>query len=320
MKARSRELLDRAIAAMVAAIDVYNKPDFPYRAESFTILALNGWELLLKAKWLADHDNQVSSLYVRQEKSGQTRSRYKRTRSGNPLTHGLDYLANKMVDQNVLDRKARQNLEALTELRDIAIHFYHRSPALAEHLQEVGMACLKNFVSAVQDWFAEDLSRFNFYLMPLSFVGPPSVLEAVPLNKEERSFLQYINNLKPDNEDPGARYSIAVNVEVRFVRSKAPDAQTVRITNDPNAPAIRLTEEQVCERYPWDYEELTKRCRERYSGFKLDQKYHQIRKQLVADHRFSHTRLLDPNNPKGSKKVFFDPSILNEFDKHYTKK
>ena len=29
MKARYRELLDRAIAAMVAAIDVYNKPDFP---------------------------------------------------------------------------------------------------------------------------------------------------------------------------------------------------------------------------------------------------------------------------------------------------
>jgi len=64
MKSRSKELLDRAISAMVAAIEIYNKPGFPYRTESFAILAINGWELLLKAKWLADHRNQASSLYV----------------------------------------------------------------------------------------------------------------------------------------------------------------------------------------------------------------------------------------------------------------
>jgi hypothetical protein len=317
MKARSKELLDRAIAAMVAAIDVYNKPDFPYRSESFMILALNGWELLLKAKWLAYNNNRLSSLYVHQDKSSKKNRRYKRTRSGNPFTYSLDYLANRMVDQKVFDENARKNLEVLTELRDTAVHFYHRSPELSEHLQEVGMACLKNFVSAVQDWFGEDLSRFNFYLMPLSFVSPPSALEAVHLNKEERGFLRYISNLKPDNEDPGARYSIAVNVEIRFVRSKAVNAPTVRITNDPNAPAVRLTEEQIRERYPWDFAELTKKCRERFSDFKIDQKYHQIRRQLEADSHFAHTRRLDPGNPKSSKKIFYNTSILNEFDKHY---
>lgn len=31
MKARSKELLDRAVAATVAAIEIYNKPDFLYR-------------------------------------------------------------------------------------------------------------------------------------------------------------------------------------------------------------------------------------------------------------------------------------------------
>ena len=56
MKARSKELLDRAVAATVAAIEIYNKPDFLYREEAFAVLAINGWELLLKAKWLADHN------------------------------------------------------------------------------------------------------------------------------------------------------------------------------------------------------------------------------------------------------------------------
>ena len=37
---------------MIAAIEVYNKPDFKYRDESFAILAINAWELLIKARWL----------------------------------------------------------------------------------------------------------------------------------------------------------------------------------------------------------------------------------------------------------------------------
>ncbi len=69
MKARSKELLDRAVAATVAAIEIYNKPDFLYREEAFTVLAINGWELLLKPKWLADHNNQIRSLYVTEPRS-----------------------------------------------------------------------------------------------------------------------------------------------------------------------------------------------------------------------------------------------------------
>jgi len=316
MKARARELLDRAIAAMVAAIDVYNKPDFPYRAESFTILALNGWELLLKARWLALHRNRLSSLYVRQGKADASRPRYKRARSGNPMTHSLDYLAKKLTEQKQLDENARRNLEALYELRDTAVHFYHRSPELNERVQEIGMACLKNFVAAVQDWFQEDLSRFNFYLMPLSFVAPPPSLEAIQLNRHEKSFLAFLDRLTPKQEDPAARYSVAVNVEVRFVRSKAASAASVRVTNDPNATAVRLSEEQIREHYPWDYYELTNRCRERYSDFKVDQKYHQLRKRLEAERRFAHERRLDPEKPR-PKKMFYAPAILEQFDKHY---
>lgn len=316
MKARSRELLDRAIAAMVAAIDVYNKPDFRYRAESFTILALNAWELLLKAKWLARNRNRLSSLYVR-EGGGSKQPRYKRTRSGNYFTYGIDYLAKKLAEQKILDEACRKNLEALAELRDTAVHFYHQSPELAERVQEIGMAAVKNFASAVQDWFNEDLSRFNFYLMPLSFVPPPPVTEAVELNKEEKNFLRYVKNLDSHDFDPNARYSVAINVEVRFVRSRSAAATPVRVTNDPNAPAVQLTEEQIREYYPWDYHELTAQCRTRYFGFKVNKQYHQLRRGLEGDRRFAHVRRLDPQNPKSPKKTFYNPAILNELDKHY---
>jgi hypothetical protein len=92
------------------------------------------------------------------------------------------------------------------------------------------------------------------------------------------------------------------------------------VTNDPSALAVRLTEEQILERYPWDYKTLTEKCRLRYVNFKVNQEYHEIRKRLEADQRFAHIRRLDPENPKSSKKVFYNPNILAEFDKHYTRK
>jgi hypothetical protein len=102
MKSRSKELLSRSVAAMVSAIEIYNKPDFLYREETFSVLAINSWELLLKAKYLKENDNKVNSLYVYEHstKKDGTKSKrkvVKQTRSGNPFTHSLDYLAKKLT-------------------------------------------------------------------------------------------------------------------------------------------------------------------------------------------------------------------------------
>ena len=54
MESHLKKLIEKAIAATVSAIEIYNKPDFRYRSETFCILAINGWELLFKAKWLSE--------------------------------------------------------------------------------------------------------------------------------------------------------------------------------------------------------------------------------------------------------------------------
>jgi len=322
MKARSKELLDRAVAATVAAIEIYNKPDFLYREEAFAVLAINGWELLLKAKWLADHGNKVSSLYVmepRTKKDG-TKSRkfrIKPTRSGNPFTHSLDFLAKKLVKSKAFDGNAWANIQALLEMRDSSIHFYNRSGAFPVRLQEIGTASLKNFVAATKSWFGRDMSEFNFYLMPLSFIALPQQAEAVVLNHEEKKFLTFVESLEPANDDAASPYSVTVNIDIKFTRSKAKDALGVQVTNNPNAPEVRLTEEQIRDRYPWDYDRLTAECQKRYAGFKVAKKYHDIRKVLLKDKRFGEVRYLDPGNAKSSKKPFFNPNILQELDKHY---
>lgn len=318
MKSRSRTLLERSIAAMIASIDVYNKPDFRYRSESFTILALNAWELLLKAKWLEDNKNKMACVYVRQGSSAN--APYRRTRSGSPMTVGIDYLAKKLLETGKIDESCRKNIEALTELRDTSVHLYHKNPKFEENLLEIGMGCLKNFVSAVQDWFGSDLSEYNFYLMPLSFVTAPASVAAVSLNREEDGFLKYLRSLIDIEADPASRYAVAINVETRFVRSKAVAATPVRaVRDDPNAVIVRLTEEQVRERYPWDYGELAEKCKERYHDFKLTNEYHAVRKPLESDARFANERRLDPDKPR-PRKMFYAPMILDELDKHFPRK
>ncbi|MCX7626575.1 MAG: DUF3644 domain-containing protein, partial [Candidatus Sumerlaeaceae bacterium] len=290
----------------------------------FAALAVNAWELLLKAKWLVEHQNDVSCLYVRlaprHTDKPSRRPRIKKSRSGNPMTHGADYLAKRLLERGILDQAAAKNLEALIELRDSVLHFYNPSPLFAKRLQELGAASVKNFTSAIADWFSRDLGEFKFFLMPLSFVELPDTTEAVVLNPHEKRFLSFLNDLEPKTSDPASRYAVTVNVELRFTKSKAKDALPVQVTDDPNAPAVRLTDEQIHERYPWNYSRLTEACRKRYEGFKVNREYHARRMALLNDKRYGYLRELDPGNPKSAKKPFFSPNILKEFDKHYTRK
>ena len=63
----AEKLLANSLAAILSSIEIYNKPDFKYREEIFTILNINAWELLLKTKILTDNNGIISSLYVMKE-------------------------------------------------------------------------------------------------------------------------------------------------------------------------------------------------------------------------------------------------------------
>jgi len=92
--ARSIRFFRKAEEAILAAIELYNKPDFRYREEAFAVLSLNAWELLLKAKLLAESGNHARALFLyekRQTKKGipSTKFYLRRNRTGNIYTIGL---------------------------------------------------------------------------------------------------------------------------------------------------------------------------------------------------------------------------------------
>lgn len=319
-------MLDKAVAATVSAVEIYNKPNFLYRSETFSILAINGWELLLKAKWLDEHKNNPRALFVkerisRKDGSNSKRSRIKLARSGTPITHGLGRIARKLKGRGMLPDNVVVNMEALLALRDASIHFYNSSPEFEKKCHEVGSASLINFFLLVKEWFDYDLSKFNLTLMPLSFLTVPKQAQAIILNQAERDFLKYLGQLEDQTDLSDSNYVVTINIDMKLSRTKVKDAVAFRSTNDPNAPEIRMTEEQVLEQFPWDYKRLVLACRERYSDFKLNRKFHAIKRSLCegSESGLCKIRHLDPSNTKSSSKQFFKPEILKEFDKHYSR-
>lgn len=324
MKSKSSELLDKSISAMIAAIEVYNKPDFMYRGETFSILAINSWELLLKAKYLKDNHNKMRSLYVMEPVTNKDGSKSKKkktklTRSGNPFTHSIDFIAKKLIEKNEMDQVIFNNIMALIELRDSAIHFYNYSIKFNVRIQEIGTASLKNYVSLYKKWFNKDLSDYNFYLMPLSFVQTHKESDVLLLNNEEKNFFKYVDDLEDSTSSDG-EYSIALNIDVKFSKSTSKDAIKVALSRDTDAIKVTLTEEQLRDKYPMDYKQLTDKCKERYCDFVLNGDYHTNRRLYENDDKCAYTRYLDPSKKKSGKKVFYNEVMLLRLDNHYTRK
>lgn len=318
-------LVEKAEAALTSAVEVYNKPAFAYREETFAILAINAWELLLKAKVLKNHGNAPKSIRVyvpRKTRSGTlSKKRYlQRNRAGNPMTIGLGPCITALDEsaESKLNTAIKANLDALIEIRDNAAHYVNASPVLARQVLEIGTATVKNFVILAKQWFDRELSKSLSLVLPLAFIDGAADIAAVTVSADESKLIKYLQTLALT---PGAQneiFNVAVRIAVKFERSKLDSASKVVISDDPSATKISLSEEDIRERYPWDYTELIKRLEARYTNFKCNKRFHDIRKPLKSDKKYVNQRYLDPGNPRSAKKDFYNANVLQVFDKHYT--
>jgi len=320
-------MLDKSIAAMLSAIEIYNKPDFNYREETFSVLCINAWELLLKAKVLQLARNQVTSLYVweyRELKAGgKSKKKYiKQNRAGNPMSASL-FEAHRIITEEYgvkVNNAVKTNISTLAEIRDNSIHFINDDLSLSIKVQEIGTASLQNYLHLAQEWFGPVLDKYNFYLMPMAFFRGFDSVNGETLNSSEKNLLKYIRSVEKQYDNEAiSDYNLSLRIDVNFKKVKSGFGIPVQITNDAKAPVVRFAEEEIMDKYPWDYDVLTTRLKKRYSDFKANGQYHQIRKAFEGNEKYRHQRLYNPSNPNSGSKAFFNPNILNEFDKHYTK-
>ncbi len=318
-----RSLLDKSIASMLSAIEVYNKPNFQYREETFAILAVNAWELLLKAIVLRQNKYKLRSLYVLKpyiNKNGiksTTRKFIDKNRSGNPKTISIIETLSILQNKKYLSQNLCGNIEALIELRDNSIHFANMND-ISRQVQELGFACIKNYITLIKEKDIEiDISNYNFYLMPLAYVTSSIVSDSV-LTNETKNYLSLVKSKIANEVSEDQKYDIAITIDIDFKKGNSFDG--IGFTYDSNGIKVSLSEENIRKKYPWDHAEVVTRCKARYSDFIQNKDWNARKKELKTNPKLYRDRLLDPQNPKSPKKGFYSTNVFAYLDNYYTKK
>jgi len=104
---RYKPFVDKSVGAALSAIEIYNKPDFNYREETFAILMINAWELLLKGQLIKVNGSKLKAIYEMTNKIGKKGNKLKTlrpilNRSGNPKTIGLPKCLSLCQDEPIL--------------------------------------------------------------------------------------------------------------------------------------------------------------------------------------------------------------------------
>lgn len=315
-----RGLLDKSVASMLSAIEIYNKPDFQYREETFAILAINAWELLFKAHILRKNKYRKRSIYDLEPailKDG-TRSKSKKViaynRSGNPKTISI-FTAIKILDTE-LHKNLRENVEALVELRDNAVHFYNTT-SIARPIQELGFACIKNYISIIKVWnIPIDVNQYNLYLMPLAYIDGRKFVEST-LTEEQLNYVKLLQDKlqqKEDSED----FDIAISIKLDFKKGNSIEA--IGMKYDPSGIPVTLSEEDIKAKFPLTHADIVQKCKARYTDYKCNMTFHAYMAEIKKNDRLSYNRKLYPNIPKSQVATLYNSGVFAILDTKYTKR
>ncbi|EFA4278676.1 DUF3644 domain-containing protein [Escherichia coli O167:H9] len=308
-------LLDKAVTASVTAIEVYNKPDFKFREESFSILMVNAWELLLKARILQLNNDKKDSIYIK------SKGEIVLSPSGNPKTISISRAVTLLQSNGEINSIIADNIQLLILIRDECVHFINEDNELSVKVQTLGTASLKNFMTLAMQWFDYNFNQFNFYLMPVSFYHLTDMCSFSVDNNFRENMFQYLNSVEHAHDnDEDDNFSISLKLETKLVKTTSAEALQIRLTDDPNAPELQINEEDALKNFPHTYIGLCELFRKRYSNFKQNKEFNKIMRNLQSQgEKFCKQRKLDPNNPKSIYKTFYSSRIVEELDKYYSK-
>jgi hypothetical protein len=161
-----RHLIKNAKAAMIAAIEIYNKPRFEYRDECFVILLLNAWELALKATI----SKKGKSIYYPKKR----KEPYKTLSLRDALN-----MSEQFFPSDLQPLPVRRNLELLTTYRDNAVHFYNEKD-FGLLIYALAQTSIINFRDLLQGIFGINLgNEVSWQLMPLGWAPPIDPIEYI---------------------------------------------------------------------------------------------------------------------------------------------
>lgn len=329
----AKTLVKNGCAALMAAIEIHNKPVFDYRYEVCTLLIINAWELVVKA-----------FIYKRLPK-------VKLEEDGQPLAFKkcLKILEGHFAGE---DKKAflpiKESLENLYKYRNSVAHFH--SEELDTILFSLLRASVIDFAAFVKTHFNCDVCGGPTVILPIHVSGdfnPVEFLVKRPTesgaSNEVRDFINGLFESCERLQAAGVNDSIlstwtmeilsakkASNADVLAARANtAPDAtpinllntlgSEIKISDSPSATLVRMTDEEFFKIYSENYEAVCNTASDMFRDFKANPKFHAIKEKLQGNPNFHGIRWLGPEG-KGQKKDWYTKAIYDELAKHYTRK
>jgi len=328
MKPLSEALIENSKSAIIGCVELHNKPLFNYRYEICIILAINGWELLLKA-FIIENNPEIKLL----RKDGTTK----------PFEECVS-IVNSIIGKPFLS--IGENLAKLYEYRCHVIHFYkeHLDPILYSLLHK----SVLNYNGFIKEHFNIDLAEeTQLLLLPIGFkpfISPIDFLSIDSnLNKSSPAVKTFIKSITDSairlssediNDSILTGYRIAVvnenrisNADIIAGITKDPNKANLQINNvvtdfmisdAPDAKKIKIEEETLFNTiFTLKYNYIAKKAKEIYSDFKQNPKFNRVMSEIKNDPALCRKRYLDVINKSGTAQDFYSHEVFNELSKHY---
>ncbi len=229
--------------ALLAAVEIYNKPKVDYREQTVAFLLVNAWEVLIKARIIQQNGGKIQSIYRRKRDS----SRYE-YRDGDIVTIEIRGALNR----SGLPEEVKNNISGLIKIRNQATHLGILVPELKRTILEYSTASVQNFVKIYANWFQDSIEAP--YLLPLGFVGSaPTVVTNYPAR--QRELLEELSDLAKSQSSDNSGYSVVMQVKVELNRGIS-GGGNIGLTNAPNVPKVSISDDEALKTFTAPYKEL----------------------------------------------------------------
>lgn len=262
-----KKLCDNSRAAMLAAIEIYNKPQTTYREQVVTVLVVNAWELILKAALRKAKNN----IFYKKKRGEKYRSF--------SLEHCLAEVEKFHLWPDIVDGDGvRANLHALSDYRNQTIHLYV-SEDLGTILYMFLQQSIINYRDFVLTVFGKDLADdITWTLLPLAATTPSEMVRSLRVDGDGGStqvveeFIGDLRRIIVEAEDLGAdmgRIAVVQEYNMQSGKKISRADLEVAINSDASATVVQRKTDPN-ETHPYSATELIDRVnRSRKIGRKL---------------------------------------------------
>jgi hypothetical protein len=224
-------LIENSKSAIIASIEIHNKPVFSYRYEVTTILVINAWELLLKA-YIVENHKEVKII----NKDGLSK----------PFEECLAFVSSQLGKDF---RAIEENLQKIYEYRCHIIHFYKDN--IDSILYSLIHKSIQFYDEFIKKFFNIDLAELtNLIILPIGFkpfASPVDFLSSdSDLSKSSNSVKEFIKSIVKSTENleiEGVQESILTGFRIAVINeNRITNADIIAgITNNSEASKLSIT-------------------------------------------------------------------------------